>query len=658
MTRRAPTGRRRARIPWPLAALLAVIVGMAPALASGPAAAQARDEVAPAPLVEPTRTDDPRETFRSFLRLSGEMEAALSAYLAEPTLARMVALALLSDRMNALLDLSAQPAASRREAGIATMTRLMDVFGRLPPIDPDDIPDAAALEETDATVVRIPGTPLYISRIDRTDRYGEHLFAATTVDVAPRLFETVRHLPLRTTLPIESFGALGPQLTGPLIPARVVGGLPEALRRPWLGTPIWKTIAIVLASLGLGLACAALHGLVARLRARSRAAQLLERAVLPTSILLATTVALPVFLFQINPSGALADILTAVRTVVAHLAGAWLFWIGCRVAFEWIIRSPRIPDASLDANLLRLISNVLGFIGAVVIAAYGGQAIGVPIMSIVAGLGIGGLAMALALRPTLENLVGGVILYMDRPVRVGDYCRFGDQTGTIEAIGVRSTRLRALDRTVITVPNAQFADMQISNFAHCDSLLVQEVMGVRHETTPDQLRWLLAEIRSMLHAHPRVDTETVRVRLAGYGESSLDIDLRIYVLTREWNDWFAIREDVLLRIHEIVVRSGTGFAFPSRTLYMARDAGLDADRAERAESEVAGWRRDGRLPFPHFAARDIDAIAGTLDWPPRGSVSRSGGLVGGGEVDGAERSPEPLESPEGSDDDLRDGMRR
>jgi len=162
----------------------------------------------------------------------------------------------------------------------------------------------------------------------------------------------------------------------------------------------------------------------------------------------------------------------------------------------------------------------------------------------------------------------------------------------------------------------------------------------------------------MLHAHPRVDTETVRVRLAGYGESSLDIDLRIYVLTREWNDWFAIREDVLLRIHEIVVRSGTGFAFPSRTLYMARDAGLDADRAERAESEVAGWRRDGRLPFPHFAARDIDAIAGTLDWPPRGSVSRSGGRVGGGEVDGAERSPEPLESPEGSDDDLRDGMRR
>ena len=248
------------------------------------------------------------------------------------------------------------------------------------------------------------------------------------------------------------------------------------------------------------------------------------------------------------------------------------------------------------------------------------QGLGLPLYSVVAGLGIGGLAVALAIRPTLENLIGGILLYLDQPVRVGDFCSFGDKTGTVEAIGVRSTKIRALDRTLITIPNAALADMQLINWAKCDRMLINPTIGLRYETENDQLRHVLVKFREMLHAHPKIHSDTVRVRLAGFGQSSLDIDVRIYALTRDWNEFFAIREDVLLRMSEIVKASGSSFAFPSQTLYMGRDGGLDSERGEAAAKEVESWRRAGKLPFPRLAADRMEQLEGTLDYPPLGSV--------------------------------------
>jgi MscS family membrane protein len=623
MSGAAPRGARRARLAG-AARLLALAALFVAGLAAQPSAEEPPAEGADAPAPFVVRTHSPRDTFASFLRLSEEMERALGAYLAAPSFAGVTRLALLSDQMTALIDLEATPAAARREVGIRTATYLLDVLRRLPPVDPADLPDAAAMDAAGLDAVRIPGAPFAIVRMTDGPRVREHLFSPSTIEAAPRLFRALRALPMRSSLDIESFSALSPQLTGPLIPPALVRAIPEPLTRLWFGTPVWK--ALLTAALGAALALA----LVALLRALStrpegpgsRLNRLSRAAVPPILLLLAADVALPYLAFQINLSGAFADSIASAKSVLSHVAVGWLFWLAVRMVFEAVILSPRISDASLDANLLRLLSNVIGIVGVTVIVAMGGQAVGLPVLSVLAGLGIGGLAVALALRPTLENLVGGVMLFIDRPVRVGDFCRFGDQTGTVESIGVRSTKVRALDRTLITVPNAQFADMQIVNFAYCDQMLIRETVGLRYETTPDQLRHLLAEIRRMLHAHPRIDSETVRVRLAGFGESALNLDLRVYAETREWNDFFAIREDVFLRLCEIVQTSGSGFAFPSRTLYLARDGGLDAERATAAEDAVKAWRRSGRLPFPRLAGDEIERLRGTLDYPPRGSVER------------------------------------
>jgi MscS family membrane protein len=206
------------------------------------------------------------------------------------------------------------------------------------------------------------------------------------------------------------------------------------------------------------------------------------------------------------------------------------------------------------------------------------------------------------------------------PLHIGDFCSFGDKTGTIESIGVRSTKLRALDRTLISIPNAALADMQLINYAKCDRMLIMTTIGLRYETEPDQLRYVLIKIREMLHAHPRIDSETIRVRFFEYGASSLDIQMRIYALTRDWNEFFAIREDVLLRINDIVPKAGTGFAFPSQTMYFSRDQGLNEKSSQAAVKAVQAWWRSGKLPFPRLSRERIEGLHGTLDYPPRGSV--------------------------------------
>lgn len=602
--------------------------------------------------LSPARTDSPRDTLSTFLRLHDEMEAALIAYTTKHTHTYATRLAILSDQMVSLVDLSLIPDPLRREVGIQTGVYLMDIFGRIPPFDVTVVPDEAALEQSDTVSYRIDGTPIRIMRMSAGEREGEFLFSASTVKVAPRFFRQIENLPLRSGLNITSYTALSPQLTGPLFPAAIERNIPTLLTELWLGTPVWKIISVTLFVVVLALLIAVLHKILAANRSAGRLATLAQRAILPLAVLGAMTFALPYFSHQINISFGFATVITTGMSLVSSLAYAWLFWLGVRMLFEWVICSPRIPDESLDANLLRLLSGLIGIIGVAIILAFGGQAIGLPIMSVFAGLGIGGLAVALALRPTLENLVGGVMLYIDRPIRVGDFCSFGDETGTVEGIGIRSTKVRALNRALISVPNAQFADMQIVNWAECDEMLIDETIGLRYETEPDQLRYFLVQVRKMLHAHPRINNTTVRVRFTGYGDSALNVSIRVYAETREWNDFFAIREDILLRIYDLVITSGSGFAFPSQTLYMSRDTGIDTKSAEDAKAAVASWRKNRKLPFPRLSHEEIERLKGTLDYPPYGSPKT--GIESHDSTETAERLSSDPNPAEESDADTPD----
>jgi MscS family membrane protein len=240
-----------------------------------------------------------------------------------------------------------------------------------------------------------------------------------------------------------------------------------------------------------------------------------------------------------------------------------------------------------------------------------------------AGLGIGGIAIAFAAQKTLENLFGGVSLLGDEVIRVGDVCRFGDRVGTVEDISLRSTRIRTPERSELSIPNGTLASMNVENLSRRDKILFNTKLGLRYETSADQLRYVLAQIRRLLYEHPKVETNGARIRFIGYDNNSLTLEVFCYVLTRDNNEFLAIQEDLLLRIMGIVEASGTSFAFPSRTIYLGRDPGVDKEKTAAVSHEVQQWRENSKLPFPDFASSDISEFSNSLSYPERDSALRS-----------------------------------
>ncbi len=296
-------------------------------------------------------------------------------------------------------------------------------------------------------------------------------------------------------------------------------------------------------------------------------------------------------------------------TLVATTIGRWVRKFERRGATE------RIALMRLSGRLLQTAAVV---VGALILLG----AVGINLTPVLAGLGVGGIAVALASQKTLENLFGGMMVIGDSPIRIGNFCRVGTTLGTVEDIGLRSTRIRTLGRTLISIPNAELASQSIENYAARDKIVFNPVIGLRYETTAEQLRFVLAQMRTLLYGHPHIETDSARVRLLRFGSSSLDVEIFAYVTVTDYNQFMAIQEDLLLRLMELVEAAGTGFAFPSQTTYIARDGGLDAEKSARAAETVKGWRERGELPFPDVTPEQKAALDGSIEYPPGESVLR------------------------------------
>lgn len=196
---------------------------------------------------------------------------------------------------------------------------------------------------------------------------------------------------------------------------------------------------------------------------------------------------------------------------------------------------------------------------------------GYPATSLIAGLGVGGIALALAAQKTVENLFGSVSIGVDKPFRVGDFVKIEDFVGTVELVGLRSTRIRTLDRTLITIPNGKLADMRVESYAPRDRIRLALKLGLVYETTAAQMREVLDGVEKVLRDHPKIWPDSITVRFEALGDSALVIDVMAWFQTPEWSEFQAIRQDVLLRFMEVVERAGTGFAFPTRTVHLVQD---------------------------------------------------------------------------------------
>jgi MscS family membrane protein len=327
------------------------------------------------------------------------------------------------------------------------------------------------------------------------------------------------------------------------------------------------------------------------------------------------------FISLLSRSVLLSAFWTYVALTLSVIGATWLCVRVIDAVFKLkqshliVTSSDKISIVQLGRNLSKIMAVIVGTLAILYIA-------GINIAAVLAGLGIGGIAIAFAAQKTLENLFGGIMIISDRPVRLDDFCRAGDYIGTVENIGLRSTRIRTLKRTVVSVPNGQLALMSLENFTMRDKIWFHHTLHLRYETTADQLRYILAEIRKMLYEHSKVESPSARTRFIGFGNSSLDLEVFAYVLETKYEVFLPVQEDLLLRIMDIIEASGSGFAFPSQTTYLAGDAGLDVANSQKAVETVRQWREQGKMPFPDFSPETISEMDSEIEYPPPESALR------------------------------------
>jgi MscS family membrane protein len=535
-----------------------------------PASLQAQDNN---PL-HAVNTASPQATLRSFLTLTEALEEAFFAYLTNPNAATQATTQRLRDKLIRLFDMSQVPPALRQDVGGDAMAFLVDVIRRLdvPPLE--TIPDAKAFPDANQPASwAIPDTEISITRMMEGTRKGEFLFSADTVSRAGEFHALVKNLPLKRPDRVESWRDLQLQSHGWMIPPNLVIGLPSGLKQQVLDTPAWKVLGTALIILLAGTIVWLWHRLTRPRALDHRPVSYLRRLLTPIALVAAILGVGYVIEDQINVIGDFADVVEFAITIALYIAAAWALWLATLLVIEWIIASPAIPDEGLDANLLRLLGRVVGIFAIAMVAAHGGQQLGIPVLGVLAGLGVGGLAVALAAQSSVENLIGGLNLYADRPIRVGDLCAYGSIKGHVEHIGLRSTRIRGLDRTVTTVPNSELAKVQITNFAFRDQMLFHHVLDLPYETTIEQLRFLALSIRNFLMSHPRVRKEVAlpRVHVVGFGEWSIKVEVHAYIDAKELPEFLATQEEFMLWIMALVNKADLSFAFPSQTSYIARD---------------------------------------------------------------------------------------
>lgn len=258
--------------------------------------------------------------------------------------------------------------------------------------------------------------------------------------------------------------------------------------------------------------------------------------------------------------------LLRTHTIIT-IVGTWVIIFVIEILKDSLANKLRRNDRAHAVVLLRPAATAIKIL--IIISAFlmWLDNIGYQVSTLIAGLGIGGIAVALAAQKSIENLIGAAVLYLATPVRVGDSCRFDDKVGTVEEIGLRSTRIRTLDRTVITIPNADFAAKPLENFADREKFRFNPALHLRYGTKPEQLKRIMSEIKKILNDHEKVDKEPNVARFMGFGTYSLEVNVFAFILTTDYQEYLEIAESLNMRILEIVHTAGAELSNPANGLF-------------------------------------------------------------------------------------------
>jgi MscS family membrane protein len=473
--------------------------------------------------------------------------------------------------------------------------------------NPDATPDQQTIDQQTIGIFSNgeADVPVVLVRVADPNSGKIWLFSSETLSKVPELYDNTQAHQVETKLP------------------------QSLVRNVFLGMPLWQWLALFAAipvALAIGWAVVLLLAIPRRLWLKFRNRPNLQSYSRMSMPLLVSFSALAHRVIASYFGLPLLPRLYYYR-IIGVLLSIGFFWFLLRAASLTMqrLRIHAISAGRIGAGTLMVLGERLLAALLVIVALVATLGIlGFNLTTMLAGLGIGGIAIAFAAQKTLENLFGGISVLADEVIHVGDFCRFGDRVGTVEDISLRSTRIRTLERTELSIPNGSLATMNIENFTRRDKFLFNPTLAIRGETSADQLRYLLAEVRRMLYEHPKVESDSARIRLAGFDKGALSLEIFSYIITRDQAEFSAICEDVWLRMMEIARNSGSDFAGPSQIVHFSRDSGLDKEKAAAAEQQVQQWRDQHQLPFPDFAPADKSAFRGSIVYPqPESAIGRN-----------------------------------
>lgn len=471
-------------------------------------------------------------------------------------------------RASRALDLSQVPPVDLEHRRLESTLLLKEILDRVP------LPPSTNLPGADQTLQswNVPGTEIRIVRMPDGPRAGEYLFSNETVNLLRDFYQLIREEP-NANGATEDFYDFFSQSPGYLLPPKwfaLIEALPPSFRVELHGQALWQWIGLLLT---LGIAAAVVAGVFRMMRRRAGSGEsrrpVVESVLVPGTILVAALSVAYVSDYQINLTGDVNDTVEAIAEGIAYLAGVWgiMRFSGALADHLTFSRSE-----SIDAHLARAAVRIAGIGIALALLIYGASYLGLPLAGLLAGLGVGGLAVALAAKPTLENFIGGLILYADRPVRVGDLCRFGTLEGRVQEIGIRSTRIRGLDRSLITIPNATFVNLNIINLTNRDRMPYKRIVALR-ATDGIGIRHEVEALTALVAQHPMIEPNTLEVRLREDPEEKPKVEIRALITTSKWEEFLRIQQDIDLLLRDAVL-------VPEAPIPAATDA-------ERNDNDVA-----------------------------------------------------------------------
>ncbi len=532
-------------------------------------------------------TSNPRATLRSFLDTCNEYYAFVRDHGRQEngTDVRRT----IGGRILRCLDLSELAPAMRDSTGAEAAICLKEILDRIPLPADFQVPGPEQVSvEKDVTPLarwKIPGTDITICRIEEGDRKGEYLFSADTVSRATGFYARVKDLPYQSRQATPHFLQWYRTAPGWMISAKWLHHLPAWAHKTIFDNTVWQwfgSLAVLVIGAFLMFVSYAIGRFLIRRPGRWRFIRYGVSLAFPVAAMLIPLLVEYLISSQLRMTGQARTIIVYAMNVLFLIASIGVVvGVGNRIAAV-IISSPRIHPRGVDAHLIRLALRFLSLTIAVVIFLEGGQQMGIPVTTLLAGAGVGGLAFALAAQDTVKNFFGSVMVLLDKPFRVGERIKVAQYDGVVQEIGLRSTRIRLLTGHLVTVPNEEMARSDIENVSQRPHIRRTASIRIPFDTPVEKVEKAIQIVRTALADHEGMEPAfPPRVFLNEFNSDCLNLLMIYWYHPPNYWDFLGFSERLNLRIMQQFEEAGIQFALPATTAFVASDP-----------SRPIAWNRD------------------------------------------------------------------